>query len=91
MGAHDALQFVFADQGRAPALRQPLMALGFRPMAVDLRRRQMARACELLDSASRPSVAEVAQRVGFMSANVFRRAFQKSFGIPPQAYRRKGD
>jgi AraC family transcriptional regulator len=56
-----------------------------------VRRRQMARACELLDSASRPSVAEVAQRVGFMSANVFRRAFQKSFGIPPQAYRRKGD
>lgn len=56
-----------------------------------VRRRQMARACELLDSAARPSVAEVAQRVGFKSPNVFRRAFQQSFGIPPQAYRRKGD
>ena len=37
----------------------------------------------------RTSVAAVARSVGYASADVFRRAFERKYGIAPQEYRRR--
>ncbi len=60
-------------------------ALGMSP-AVYVERLRVEEASQLLLSGSR-SVANVATAVGFRSADVFRRAFERQFGVPPQEFR----
>jgi transcriptional regulator GlxA family with amidase domain len=40
-------------------------------------------------SRHRSSIAEIAESVGFASADAFRRAFERNFGVSPRAYRQR--
>lgn len=52
-----------------------------------VRKRQIARACEMLQQRPALSIEAVAKATGFRSASVFRRAFQRALGRSPQEYR----
>lgn len=62
--------------------------VGETPKQFTLRLR-LARAAVLLLT-SRESVLDIAFSCGFQSHEVFCRAFRRSFGIPPRAYRQRG-
>ena len=52
-------------------------------------RMRLDAARERLSSNRRSSIAEIAESVGFASADAFRRAFERRFGVQPRAYRER--
>ncbi|CAG9247827.1 AraC family transcriptional regulator [Paraburkholderia unamae] len=70
--------------GRFHFLRRFKQTIGMTPHAWLLRLR-LERACSLL-ARGKPTIAEVAQGVGFYDQSHFNRAFRQAFGVAPSAY-----
>jgi AraC-like DNA-binding protein len=50
---------------------------------------RMEHATQLLRT-SRLNIEQIAERVGYQSANTFRRVFKRTYGISPSSYDRSG-
>ena len=66
-----------------PALKEKV---GFSPMAY-LTRYRLHRAQQLLEQSSL-SVAQIAEKVGYLSESAFNKAFKRGLGVPPGEFRR---
>ena len=85
----DNSQFSIADITREFGISRSLLHIKMKSFANTsmtdyIRRRRMARACELLREGY--NVSETAYRTGYSDPNYFTKVFKKEFGITPTEY-----